>query len=487
MPVSPFMGHFEASLSGGSPWGSPLSSDDFASFAEMHKSLEAGYGTDVAGLSGGGALRIESLESVLMSVVQTNEDFPLFNKMKKGEAGATVDQWVEKTDIGGFPGSGFNAETGTITERTASYARRVANVKYLQTKRSISAVLKAQQAILDAESDEQVNGVLELLTSVEWGMIYGDADVVPEEFNGLRHEIDAHGTSDQVKDNRGLALDPQFVSYLAGVTRSRGHFGRLTDAYVSVNVQTDLNNYLDPAYRVALSGNPQNVTLGAPVTKFNTSFGVLDVTSDVFLEEGGQPFEVLYPSLVSGGPSAPVSVTAAVTTDTASRFETPHAGVYYYRVESCSRAGRSATVVSGAATVAAGDKVTLTITRPANLSATGYAVYRSRKGESDTAAANFRLMGRVADSGSSTTTYVDRNTEIPGTSMVLLVSHAPEKNAIAWRQLMPLTRFQLFPTDSAINPWAQLLFGYLRVSKARQHAYIKNVLPSNALWKPFEI
>jgi hypothetical protein len=63
----------------------------------------------------------------------------------------------------------------------------------------------------------------------------------------------------------------------------------------------------------------------------------------------------------------------------------------------------------------------------------------------------------------------------------------PTLEAIGWRQLLPMTKFPLFPTAKAEEPWAQLLFGYLRVTKSRQHVIIKNVLPNQTarVWNPF--
>jgi hypothetical protein len=37
---------------------------------------------------------------------------------------------------------------------------------------------------------------------------------------------------------------------------------------------------------------------------------------------------------------------------------------------------------------------------------------------------------------------------------------------------------------SPIIPWLQMICGYLRVTKRRQHILIKNIVPSGALWKP---
>jgi hypothetical protein len=80
---------------------------------------------------------------------------------------------------------------------------------------------------------------------------------------------------------------------------------------------------------------------------------------------------------------------------------------------------------------------------------------------------------------------VDLNRDIPGTTNAFILNLASSYTAITWRKLLPLTRFNLYPTTAAVVPWALLLFGYLRISKRKQHVVIKNVLPSSAGWRPF--
>ena len=80
---------------------------------------------------------------------------------------------------------------------------------------------------------------------------------------------------------------------------------------------------------------------------------------------------------------------------------------------------------------------------------------------------------------------VDKNRDIPGTTKAYVLNMAPGAQAITWRQLLPMTKFPLYPTAAATIPWAQLLFGYLRLGKRRHHVVIKNVLPTGATWKPF--
>jgi len=96
-------------------------------------------------------------------------------------------------------------------------------------------------------------------------------------------------------------------------------------------------------------------------------------------------------------------------------------------------------------------------------------------------------MTRVAKSGAATTVYVDLNQNIPGTSVIPLLTMAGGRKAITLRRLLPLTRFALYPTNQAVYPFALLLFCYLRMGKIKQHRLIKNVLPSSAPWRPFNV
>jgi hypothetical protein len=50
-----------------------------------------------------------------------------------------------------------------------------------------------------------------------------------------------------------------------------------------------------------------------------------------------------------------------------------------------------------------------------------------------------------------------------------------------------MMKFTLYPTVSATIPWAQLLFGYLRMAKRKHHAVIKNILPGSQAWRPFNV
>lgn len=461
--------------------------------AELQKALTAGYGTDVAGFTGGSALRIQSLDKTMQATIQENKHFKLFNELAKTGAGATVDEWTEQSGVGGFLGGSTNTETGVINESTGSYARRVGLVKYLMTKRQVSLVSTLGNNIANSEAIEQQAGAKQLLTDAEYLCFEGDSAVVSTEFDGIYAQILAGVNAGQVDTSNILDANAQslnsinMVNQAAAQVSRRDNFGTPTHLFMSQQVQADFDTGLDPAFRVSLNNVPNGgISLGSPVVGIRTSWGDVATVNDVFINDGDQavPFEVTYAALaVANTALKPVSVTLAVASDTASNFAAGQAGNYYYLVTGLTAAGQSDGRISAQQAVAAGQKCTLTITASAGGQESGYAIYRSRLNGTN-AANDFRLVARVPKAG-ATTTYVDINRDIPGTTRAYVLNMSAGDHAINWRQLLPMMKFPLYPTNAAVIPWAQLMFGYLRITKRRHHAVIKNILPNNAKWKPF--
>jgi len=455
--------------------------------AELKKALEAGYGTDVSTLTGGGALRIQSLEKTMLSTIQENKHFALFNELAKSNATATVDEWTEQSGVGGFLGGSTNSETGNIAGSTGQYDRRTGMVKYLMTRREVSFVSTLQNSIIEAEAVEAQNGALQLLTDAEFLCFEGDSSVVPTEFDGINQQISSLGSTDHVIDAAGSSLNSiDLVDQAASVISGFGNFGTPTHLFMSQLNQSDFNTNLDPAFRVSLSGNSQDLMLGAPVKGISTSWGDIKTISDVFIRDERQqrPFQLDYPAVAAANAFVPASVTpAAPASNTGSKFGATHAGNYFYAVAGVNAEGQSTAVVSAQVAITAGDGVDITIARSAPATETGYVIYRGRKNGTN-ALADLRVMARIPVAG-ATTVYTDINEDIPGTCKAFILNMAGGCNAINWRQLLPMTKFPLYPTVSAVVPWAQLLFGYLRIGKRKHHVVVKNIVPTGALWKPF--
>lgn len=461
--------------------------------AELQKSLAAGYGSDMTALSGGSALRIQSLDNVLQATVQDNQHFSLFNMLAKPKATAVLDEWTEQKSIGGFLGDSFNDQDGAAEETNGEYQRMVGKVKYMTTYRKIPIVLQAQNNIVDATAIETTNGAKQLLSSIEFSLFEGDDLVLPKSFPGIRRQIEDLGSADHIIDNRGAALENiDKIAQAAEVVFGFGNFGRSTDIFIPPSIQTDLNMKLDPAFRVALDNSPNSIAYGTNVRAIQTSYGAIATRNDVFIrdEKLKIPFELrnathAAQAVAQAGIKPPTMTATSGAGGADSMWEAGHAGTYVYFVTGINHKGESQTTAAtgGAVTVAAGQQVTITITRSAGQAETGYVIYRGRK-NGTSAIADVREMVRVPVAG-ATTVYVDKNREIPGSTSAYILNLTASDHAIAWRQFLPMMKIPMAAVNSPIVPWLQMICGYLRITKRNQHVVIKNVVPNGAKWKPF--
>jgi hypothetical protein len=466
--------------------------------SDLTKALEASsYQTDVSTLTGGGALGIQSLDTTMKTTIQENKHFTLMNRLQSTSATNIVDEYSRQTSIGGFLGGSTNTQMGQVRGAQGEYQREVGLVKFLMTLRQVGYVLTIGKNLAEPISLEERNGALQLLTDANYLGYHGNAAASPTQFDGvftqLENEVAAGNVSDDhVVDLQGQRLDDVDAISRINVAVSRyGSWGRSSDIFLPNSVQNDLNKYLDPSFRWLPNGNNTPV-IGGHVEGIRLTNGVLRTNMDTFIHDEENPmvypFEVHNASLaVANAAFKPQGVTADGTaSDASSQFSAPRAGGYYYAVAAIGSKGEGQTeiVKTTQVTVAAGKKVVLTITRSTAGTESGYAVYRSRQ-DGTNAASDFRLV-KVIKCNGATTTFTDVNRDIPGTVMVPLLNLDQGADAIGWRQFQPMTKIPL-PFGIGMMPqysWFQFLFGYLRITKPKHHGFIKNILPSNAKWRP---
>lgn len=466
---------------------------------DLIKALQASnYQTDVATLSGGGALGIQSLDTAMKTVVQENEHFVLFNQLRKPKATNIVDEYTRQTGIGGFLGGSVNSQMGVVRSATGEYQREVGYVKFLMTLRQVGYILTLGNNIADAEAVEEMNGAKQLLTDAEYLLFHGNAAASPLQFDGIFTQLEAEVnagrmSSDHIIDLQGAKLDSvEAMTKVSAAVAAYGSWGKVTDIYMPNSVQIDLNMGLDPAFRWT-NGNGNTPVIGAHVEGIRLQNGVLKTHMDTFIHDYqhpmASPFEVTY-SAEAAALSAlnPTSVTAnASSSDASSQFTSSRAGNYYYAVASIDKDGKgfSQVVKTTSTTVAAGKKVVLTISASGAGTESGYAIYRSRQdGTNNTN--DFRLVKIIPVTAGGTTTFTDLNRDIPGTTQVPLLNMGQGADAIDWRQFNPMTKIPLpFGIGGIpVYSWFQFLFGYLRITKPKHHGLIKNILPASATWRP---
>lgn len=495
MDINALMQQFAGAAPGGA---AVLGGSQGGASEELLKALQASnYQTDVSTLTGGGALGVQSLDTAMKTTVQENEHFTLFNRLQSTSATNIVDEFVRQSSVGGFLGGSTNSQMGVVRSAQGEYSREVGMVKFLMTLRQVGYVLNIGKNITDATAVEERNGALQLLTDAEYLLFHGNADACPTQFDGIFAQIDkeiAAGemSGDNVVDLQGAKLDSVEAFSKINVAVSRyGSWGRSTDVFMPNSVQNDLNSGLDPAYRwIPQGGNTP--MLGGHVEGIRLQNGVLKTNMDTFIHDEENPmvypFEVFNPAIATANAAfKPQALTGDATASaTDSQFTSARAGNYYYAVAAVGKDGQGMTqaVVSAQIAVAAGKSVVLTITGSTSGSESGYAIYRSRQNGTN-GIKDLRLVKVIKKTG-ATTTFTDLNRDIPGTVAVPLLNLAPNADAIGWRQFQPMTKIPLpFGIGGVAQySWFQFLFGYLRITKPKHHGYIKNILPSNAKWRP---
>jgi hypothetical protein len=480
---------FEPGNTSGMSTAGAMGSDDFEA---LQKSLEAGYETDVAGMQGGSAIRIQSLDLALQATVQENRHFALFNALPKPRATAVLDEWTEQSNIGGFFGGTFNSQDGAAMETNGQYTRMVGMVKYMSTYRKIPIVLERQNNQVDAVAIETTNGSKQLLTDIEVTLFEGDDTVTPLAFPGIRQQIESLGSDDHVIDLAGGPLNSiAEIATAAEVIFGFGNFGMATDIYLPPSVQTDLNMDLDPAFRVIQNGQASQTVRGTAVTGIQTTYGEIKTRNDVFIRDQKLkiPFELRGPMnltvAVANNTFKPASIAVTpVAVDVNSAFQPNQGGNYFWGVTGITQNGESQIVLSAQGAIVAGGAASLLITASASRAETGYVIYRGRLNGTNQLT-DIREMVRIPASGGATTTYLDENGDIPGSTCSFVLNLSESDHAIAWRQYLPMMKIPMAAVNSPIIPWLQMICGYLRISKRNQHVVIKNIVTTNQVWRPF--
>lgn len=507
---------FQNALPGGAAALGGSLGGNMAEFEELTKALQAGdinggYTTDVKNLQGGGALGVQSLDTAMKTTIQENKHFTLFNMLQQTNAINIVDEFSRQSSVGGFLGGSTNTQMGVVRAAQGEYSREVGMVKFLMSLRQVGYVLNIGKNIAEPIAVEERNGALQLLTDANYLLYHGDASVVATQFDGIFTQIDneiaAKKMSPEARvDCNGQPLNTvEQLSLINVEASSYGNWGQSTDIFLPNSVQNDLNMGLDPAFRWTPDGS-NTPMLGAHVQGIRLTTGILKTHMDTFIHDETNPmvhvFELSNPVLAAKNDAdgLKVNTVAAAPSNAAvngSMFNAKRNGAYVYAVAAVSKsgAGYSKAKIVDAQTIISGGNLVLTITNPTSTDLGGFAIYRGRqdvaKSADDTdTLRDLRLVkvipADLSSAAAGKTVFTDNNTDMPGTVCVPQLNLAAGSDAIGWRQFQPMTKIPLpFGVGGMpVMSWFQFLFGYLRITKPKHHGYIKNILPTQAKWRP---
>jgi hypothetical protein len=469
-----------------------------AEVTDLNKALEAGVGYQGApsALTGGGALQVESLDSSLKSVTYEMKNIKLWPMMAKDQAFNTIEQY-NRQDAFGDQAHGFIAEGSLPRSEDSSYSRQIQRVRFVGVTRELTHVYTlVRNAHGDAISREIRSGTMRILEIVERSLHFGrahysnagkfdgaDSAILDQDlaWDGLSKQI-RQGDSDPsakakaftgyglqesvILDLRGNVLDEDVLEEGGRIVADNFGYANLLE--LDTKAHSDLSRQFYPKERVNPMG-VQNGKAGFVLSEFASSAGYFQLMSNVFIRPKRRPTD----SVHNDNPGQPTCVAAA---DVDSKFTAADAGDYIYLATAIkepsaqtSGAGEGGlSPASIAVTVAAGDKVTVSI--PAVGGAYAYAVYRSPV---NGAAADAEFIGMVAPgSVGGSADMIDLNHKLPGLSEAFLLTNDAE--VIKFKQLAPLMKMDLAIVATAYR-WMQLLYGTPIVFAPRKNLVFENI------------
>ncbi|MDX1960034.1 MAG: hypothetical protein SFU98_15815 [Leptospiraceae bacterium] len=458
------------------------SADAYQNLMQINKALEAGQitGRETTNLTtaSGSPLKVESLEKTLKVITYKEEHIVLWKEFPKSDARNTVEEYNQLASYGQQRG-GFYNEGELPIEEDSTYIRRAQLVKFMGVLKSVThpMTLVDTAGIGSAIERETINGTLHILRNLNSKLTTGDADIIPQEFNGLYTQhyrgdgylsLADYVNSDVVIDLRGAKLsEPNIQRAANAIINNFGYVGTL---FAPPKVLSDFvegfygNKFIPVGGPNAIDGN---VTMGQNVTAFASQFGKIQLKHDIFMNPA--PAKALNAAATSvNAPAAPTAgvAPAVVPVDALSKFGTTDVGNYFYAVSAINRFGESAlTSLSAVATaIAAGNAVDLAFTETAGPnSTTGFRIYRSQKNATTAATATYypifdiSLQERTSGYNGATTGLVrDRNFFMTNCANAFLAQFDSE--VLTFRQLAPLMKMDLAMISPAYR-FMVLLYG----------------------------
>ncbi len=450
---------------------------------DLFKALTAGYGTDSAAYTGGRSLIPEDIEMSLINALTFNkQDFKLMNLIKREPVQSTVHEYTRETAVGAEQPI-FVEEGGESEENTTELERVTKPVKYMQSFRKVTLQMRQARTLEDAESLEKTSGTLEILKGAEAHCFIGNGAVVPVQFVSIQNQILSVAAAKQnITDLRGKTMttaegETAFNELVRMIFENGGW---ATHSFMPPIISQDVQTLVKDRLRF----NPEDRRGAMVVEAWPTAHsGEIVIAGQ---SAGPDKFFRVKGAITSVGgankPNPPDSVTVTLQDKTGGTgFTAETQGDYFYAVYAISKDGIStATTPAGAAAPIAGKEVIVTITPAASNPGTGYIICRSKKDAAD--GTDVREMIRVPDSGEVTTVFLDRDDWLPGTGEMVLVSQTGMQATVQFDQFLPLMKFPLYPTKSAIIPFLVLLFGSLDVKVPWYHGFIKNIGYTGMNW-----
>ncbi len=450
-------------------------------FLNLQKALEAGYATSPDTMQGGGAFRIESLESAITNLIFTEQSTVMANDLlaSKEKADNTVLQFSTLDDIGE---AYTYEEGGAPAEEDDDYSRKYKLVKYIGAIGVVTNVLLATNNLVSAREEKIRRKNMAIKRKLDQLAYFGDSSLVSTEFDGLMAEVQnainsGLGTSSQIVDLRGKR--PMLESFNEGVNAIEnvaGSTGNLR-LYMSPTSYKNFLSELMAQKRFFINGRgSQDVDAEIQGLKLNRLVhygGEAEIRRDMFLNARKFPRRnTADNAFIASGDKAPATPTITSVTPTADAASLLTAATYDYAVVAVNKYGHKSVPqeTNGAdIVIGSGQKAVFTVVDGGSTSgqeATAFEVYRRDSASTDPHDYRYLFTAKAG------ATFADSGQTIPDTDTMFLIEWS--KDVLVYKQLLDLTLFPLATTVDSIR-WLQRLYGTLMVKNPRRVVVFKNV------------
>ena len=463
--------------------------------AELNKALEAtelkGGATDGLTTASGAPLKVESLEKTLKVVTFTQKNIVFWKETPVLPAYNTVEEFNKLTSYGSDQG-GFTDEGELPQDDDSVYVRESALVKYLGNTRVIThpmtLVNTAHGAVMQREIN---NGTMWILSKIERALFEGNANIIPQEFNGIYVQMMAdfaneisYLNSDNVVDMRGMRIDEDALELASNTIIE--NYGYATDIYWSPKAGSDFSKNFYPRQRTNTPVQEGN-KVGSNITDFVSQAGTIKLHPDVFLRPKPSKTDTTLANSTKA-PNVPIAdgttpIAPVAPTVVSTKFGSSDNGNYLYAVSALNRYGESALTLltQNPCAVAVGGCAALKFAAGGGqYAATGFRIYRTNKGDTfSTGVTNYYPLFDISAAqlangvnGGAASIVWDLNLYLPNTTKALMLQKDLE--FYSFKQLAPLMKMDLALLSPSYR-FMILLYGTPVVYAPRKAVEIINI------------
>jgi hypothetical protein len=443
----------------------------------LEKSLTAGYETNLPSMTGGGAMRIESLEPNLTSLIYDDKSTALFNDLlaTKQKAKSTIEQYTTWDYVG--EAATFE-EGGAPSYEDDGYTRHVMPVKYVGAIGKVTNPMREVESIVEPEAQETRAKMLAIKRKANQVCYFGNATAVPTEWNGLYTSVlNGAYAATNIIDLQGKR--PTLENFNQAIAAMEGQKGYLTSprVYISPSARMNYKNELLKNKYYIINGQQQtreqveNAIQGLGKNEIAYDGGEMPYRKDIFLDPKKYPRRnVAGNAFVATGSTPPLTPTITSITPTNDATSSIPAADYNYAVVAVNKYGqKSAPAESGSVTIADGQSAVFVLADSGSttgLEATAWEIYRRAAGG---AATDYRYLFTAAV---ASTPITDKNAYMPNTSIIPIVDFDTSE-VLRYHQLLDAAKFPLATTVDAIQ-WLQRLYGVMIVKNTQRIVILIN-------------